>query len=85
MHNYYSSIFLYIAFLLVEQPEQYKECAPCLFCFSFFFLEKNKNKNKIIADTNGYEEIYLIQRITSDFIPHLRSNNNWDMCVGMET
>jgi len=28
--------------------------------------------------------VYLIKWITSDFIPHLRSDNNWDMCVGMK-
>lgn len=32
-----------------------------------------------------YKAIYLIKWITSDFIPHLRSYNNWDMCIGMKT
>lgn len=28
---------------------------------------------------------YLIEWITNNFIPHLSSNNNWDVCIGMKT
>lgn len=27
---------------------------------------------------------YLVKKITSNFISHLCTNNNWNVCIGME-
>jgi hypothetical protein len=29
-------------------------------------------------------EPYLVKRISSNFIPHLCTNDNWNVCIGME-
>ena len=34
---------------------------------------------------NLFTATHLVKWITSDFVPHLGSNNNWDMCIGMKT